>query len=156
MPTKLKKWCGVNYIGCTIDERFVPPLQPLKGMSIKNMYVHELSFGAWGVNDTACTICASENRSYLGEFVAELKKESSEGAQAVLFDGKKPESWKSRDTVPLIEKLHRSNNLKISALYSNHFYMFAAEKKYSYVTSKWKKVKFNMKKELVQNKWITV
>jgi hypothetical protein len=77
---------------CTIDERFVRPWQPLKGISIKNVYVCELSytlppqkyinlkglpdkdFRACGVIDTACTIFASENRSYLGEFKAEFKK----------------------------------------------------------------------------------
>jgi hypothetical protein len=29
---------------CTIDERFMHPWQPLKGISIKNMYVRELSY----------------------------------------------------------------------------------------------------------------
>jgi hypothetical protein len=29
---------------CTIDERFERPLQPLKGISIKNIYVSELSY----------------------------------------------------------------------------------------------------------------
>jgi hypothetical protein len=65
--------------------------QLLKGISIKNIYVPELSyptlkkyinlkglpnknFRACGVIDTACTIFAFKNRSYLGEFEAELKK----------------------------------------------------------------------------------
>jgi hypothetical protein len=29
---------------CTIDERFERPWQPLKGISIKNIYVPELSY----------------------------------------------------------------------------------------------------------------
>jgi hypothetical protein len=33
-------------------------------------------FRACGVIDTACTIFAFENQSYLGEFEAEFKKES--------------------------------------------------------------------------------
>jgi hypothetical protein len=43
-----------------------------------------------GVIDTACTIFALENRSYLGEFEAEFKKTSAHesGAQGVLFDEK--------------------------------------------------------------------
>jgi hypothetical protein len=54
------------------------------------------------VNDTACTIFAFKNRSYLGEFEAEFKKalaRESE-AQGVLFD-EKTEGRKSRGTVPL-------------------------------------------------------
>jgi hypothetical protein len=44
MPKKLKKnVCGVNDTACTIDERFVRPWQSLKGKSIKNVYVGELS-----------------------------------------------------------------------------------------------------------------
>jgi hypothetical protein len=40
---------GVGQIGnndpaCTIDERFERPLQPLKGISMKNTYVPELSY----------------------------------------------------------------------------------------------------------------
>jgi hypothetical protein len=54
------------------------------------------------VNDTACTIFAFENRSYLGEFEAEFKKALAResGAQGVLFD-EKTEGRKSRDIVPL-------------------------------------------------------
>jgi hypothetical protein len=76
---------------CTIEERFEWPWQPLKGISIKNIYVPDLSypttkkyinlkglpkknFRACGVIDTACTIYEFENRSYLGEFEAEFKK----------------------------------------------------------------------------------
>jgi hypothetical protein len=42
------------------------------------------------VIDTTCTIFASENRSYLGEFEAEFKKALAResGAQVVLFDEK--------------------------------------------------------------------
>jgi hypothetical protein len=63
---------------CTIDERCERPWQPLKGISIKNIY------------DTACTIFSFENRSYLGEFEAEFKKAFAResGAQGVLFDEK--------------------------------------------------------------------
>jgi hypothetical protein len=48
-------------------------------------------------------IFAFENRSYLGKFEAEFKKALAceSGAQGVLFDEKKTESQKSRDTVPL-------------------------------------------------------
>jgi hypothetical protein len=58
---------------------------------------------ACGVIDTACKIFAFENRSYLGEFEEEFKKALAResGAQEVLFDEKKPEGRKSRDTVPL-------------------------------------------------------
>jgi hypothetical protein len=53
-----------------IDERFERPWQPLKGISIKNMF---------------------KNRSYRGEFEAEFKKALSHepGAQGILFDEKK-------------------------------------------------------------------
>jgi hypothetical protein len=93
---------------CTIGERFERPWQPLKGISIKNINVPELSypttkkyinlkglpnknFRACGVIDTTCTIFAFENRSYLGEFEAEFKKAVAResGAQGVLlFDEK--------------------------------------------------------------------
>jgi hypothetical protein len=51
------------------------------------------------VNDTACTVFAFENRSYLGEFEAEFKKALAResGAQGVLF-GEKTEGRKFRDT----------------------------------------------------------
>jgi hypothetical protein len=47
-------------------------------------------FRACGVIDTACTIFAFENRSYLCEFDAEFKKtvDPESGAQGVLFDEK--------------------------------------------------------------------
>jgi hypothetical protein len=81
---------------CTTDKRFEWPWQPLKGISIKNIYVPELSYPTTtkSINlkglDTACTIFAFENRSYLGEFEAELKKAIAResGAQGVLFDKK--------------------------------------------------------------------
>jgi hypothetical protein len=117
---KVKNACGVNDtactmhavsltphakydIACTIDERFERPWQPLKGISINNIYVPELSYPTTKkyinlkglpnkifVNDTACTIFAFENRSYLGEFEAEFKKALAResGAQGVLFDEK--------------------------------------------------------------------
>jgi hypothetical protein len=48
---------------------------------------------------------ALENRSYFGEFEAEIKKalarESGAQGVPVLFYEKKPEGRKSRDTVPL-------------------------------------------------------
>jgi hypothetical protein len=63
-----------------------PPLKKyinLKGLPKKNLR-------ACGVIDTACTIFAFENRSYLGEFEAEFKKDLApeSGAQGVLFDDK--------------------------------------------------------------------
>jgi hypothetical protein len=79
------------------------PWQPLKGISIKNIYVPELSypitkkiykfkgaFRACGVIDTACTIFAFENQSNLGKFAAEFKKALSResGAELVVFDEK--------------------------------------------------------------------
>jgi hypothetical protein len=75
-----------------------PPLKKyvnLNGLPNKN-------FRACGVIVTACTIIAFENRSYLGDFEAEFKKalaRESE-AQEVLFDEKKTEGRKSRETVP--------------------------------------------------------
>jgi hypothetical protein len=47
---------------------------------------------ACGVIDTAYTIFAFENRSYLGEFEAEFKKAlaGESWAEGVLFDEKKP------------------------------------------------------------------
>jgi hypothetical protein len=52
------------------------------------------NLNACGVNETACTIFAFENRSYLGEFEAEFKKGllHKSGAQGVLFDEKKRRS----------------------------------------------------------------
>jgi hypothetical protein len=54
-----------------------------KGLPKKNVR-------ACGVIDTACTIFAFENRSYLGEFEAEFKKALAREsrAQGVLFDEK--------------------------------------------------------------------
>jgi hypothetical protein len=48
-------------------------------------------------------IFAFENRSYLGKIEAEFKKALAResGAQRVLFDEKKTEGRKSRDTLPL-------------------------------------------------------
>jgi hypothetical protein len=40
---KIKNACGVNDTACTIDELFERPWQPLKGISIKKIYVPELS-----------------------------------------------------------------------------------------------------------------
>jgi hypothetical protein len=80
---------------CTIDKRFQRHWQPLKGISIKNIqymfpncptlpiqkYINlnglpnkKFRPCACGVIETACTISAFENRSYLGEFEAEFKK----------------------------------------------------------------------------------
>jgi hypothetical protein len=50
MPKKLKMHAGsltphAKYdTACTIDERFERPWQPLKGISIKNIYIPELSY----------------------------------------------------------------------------------------------------------------
>jgi hypothetical protein len=41
---KIKNAFGVIDTACTIDERFERPWQPLKGISIKNIYVPELSY----------------------------------------------------------------------------------------------------------------
>jgi hypothetical protein len=38
--------CGVIDNACTVAERFERPWQPLKGISIKNIYVPELSYPA--------------------------------------------------------------------------------------------------------------
>jgi hypothetical protein len=105
---------------CTIDERFERPWQALKIISIKNIYFflsypttkeiykfkglpNKKNVRACGVIDTACTVFAFENRSYLGKFEAEFKKAVApeSWAQGVLFDEKKTEGRKSRDTVPL-------------------------------------------------------
>jgi hypothetical protein len=126
---------------CTIDERFERPWQPLKGISIKNIYVPELSypttkkyinlrgyltkkFRACGVIDTACTIFAFENRSYLGEFEAELKKALAResGAQGYCLM-KKTEGRKSRDTVPLNMLLPI---VLLTLLYSRFLYNFSS------------------------------
>jgi hypothetical protein len=48
-------------------------------------------FLACGVIDTTCTIFASENRSYRGEFEAEFKKAFARES-GVLFDEKKPKA----------------------------------------------------------------
>jgi hypothetical protein len=69
-----------------------PPLEKLPNKKIC----------ACGVNATACTIFASENRSYLGEFEAEFQKAlfcDSGPREDYLM--KKTEGRKSRDTVPL-------------------------------------------------------
>jgi hypothetical protein len=83
-----------------------PPLiiiYKFKGATKKN-------FRACGVIDTACTIFAFKNRSYLGEFEDELKKAVAResGAQEVLFDEKKTEGRKSHDTVPLKGQCHET------------------------------------------------
>jgi ATP-dependent Clp protease ATP-binding subunit ClpA len=62
------------------------PTTPLK----KYINLKGLPNKKCGVIDTACTIFAFENRSYLGEFEAEFKKALARqsGAQGVLFDEK--------------------------------------------------------------------
>jgi hypothetical protein len=74
--------CGIIDTACTIDERFERPRQTLKGISIKNIYVPEMSFPTPKKNINL--------RGYL------TKK-----AQGVLFD-EKTKGRKSRVTVPLI------------------------------------------------------
>jgi hypothetical protein len=63
-----------------------------------------------------------ENRSYLGEFEAEFKKALAResGAQGVLFDEKKVEIRKSRDTVPL----SRIFALKSLSIYLHIFILY--------------------------------
>jgi hypothetical protein len=75
------------------------------------------------VIDTACTIFAFENRSYLGEFEAEFKKAwaRESGAQGVLFDKKKPDGQKSHDTVPLnYHQKNMENDIFIEDLWNKH------------------------------------
>jgi hypothetical protein len=95
----------------TINEQFEQTWQPLKRISIKNIYVPELSyptpkkrgyltksFCAFGVIDTTCTIFAFKYRSYLGEFEAEFKNALAceSGSQGVLlFDEKNRMSKKN-------------------------------------------------------------
>jgi hypothetical protein len=80
--------------------RPTPPLQKyinLRGLPNKK------KFRAIGVIDTICTIFASENRSYVGEFEAELKKALAceSGPQGACLM-KKTSGRKSRDTGPLL------------------------------------------------------
>jgi hypothetical protein len=72
-----------------------------KYINLKGLPNEKCSCGL--VIDTACTIFAFENRSYLDEFEAEFKKTLAResGAKGVLFD-EKTEGRKSRDTVPLL------------------------------------------------------
>jgi hypothetical protein len=77
-----KKKLKMHDTACTFDKRFERPWQPLKGISIKNIYVPELSYPttkkiykfkgatyltknvcAFGVNGTACTIFSRRIRS---------------------------------------------------------------------------------------------
>jgi hypothetical protein len=64
------------------------PTPPLK------KYINLNGLAKCGLIDTACTISAFENRSYIGEFAAEFKKALAHesGAQGVRFDGKKRRS----------------------------------------------------------------
>jgi hypothetical protein len=70
-------------------------------------HYHNLTtnFRACGVIDAACTIFAFENRSYLDEFEAELKKALAlnQGPRGYYLM-KKTEGRKSRETVPLMLK----------------------------------------------------
>jgi hypothetical protein len=120
---KIKNACGVNDTACKIWHRmhdrrtiraalagfkgniYVPELyyhKHYKNIGIKRGYI-TTKFRACDVIDTACTIFAIENPSYLGEFKAEFKKALAResGAQGALFD-EKTEGRKSRDTVPVI------------------------------------------------------
>jgi hypothetical protein len=66
------------------------PTQPLtKYINLKGL-PNKKKFRACGVNDTACTIFAFGNRSYLSELEAQFKKALAResGAQRVLFDEK--------------------------------------------------------------------
>jgi hypothetical protein len=72
------------------------PTQPLqKYINLKGL--PNKKFSASGLIDTACTIFAIENQSYLGEFEA--------GARGYCLM-KKTEGRKSRDTVPLSDKCY--------------------------------------------------
>jgi hypothetical protein len=64
------------------------PTPPLTNITINLKGLPNKYFRACGVIDTACTIFALENRSYLGEFESEFKKALAResGAQGVLFD----------------------------------------------------------------------
>jgi hypothetical protein len=87
-----------------MHKQFFEQLRKVKIICKTAMVCNKIK-NACGVNDTACTIFAFENRSYLGEFEAEFKKALAResGSQGVLFDEKKTEGRKSRDTVPLNE-----------------------------------------------------
>jgi hypothetical protein len=82
--------------------------------------MHAVSLTPHAKYDTACTIFACENRSYLGEFESEFKKALAResGAQGVLFD-EKTEGRKSRDNVPLRFKREKDKmNSKIYRQFS--------------------------------------
>jgi hypothetical protein len=98
---------------CTIDERFELPWQPLKGISIKNIYIPELSY------PTTKTIFKFKGASCLWShwhcmhdfcfrksiiawrIQSRIQKGFSPWIPGVMFDEKKTKGRKSRDTVPL-------------------------------------------------------
>jgi hypothetical protein len=93
-----EKWNGSSWLRPTQelyynDNKRWPSNQSIKTTNIL-FYQQEIrnkfQFSACGVIDTACTIFALENRSYLGEFEEEFKKALAceSGAQGVLFDEK--------------------------------------------------------------------
>jgi hypothetical protein len=99
---------------CTIDERFERPWQPLKGISIKNIHVPQLSYPTTAkikyINlkrlpkkKFSCMRCHwNRMRSKIGEFETEFKGGFSlwiRGPGCIVWW--KKEGRKSRDTVPL-------------------------------------------------------
>jgi hypothetical protein len=108
-----KKWKS-----CAVDERFERLWQQLKGISIKNMYVPELSYPTTKkyinlnalpnkkifLHAVSLTPHARFLRSKIDPISANSKQNSKRRKplnQGVLFD-EKTEGRKSRDTVPLI------------------------------------------------------
>jgi hypothetical protein len=90
---------------CTIDEQFERPCQPLKGISIQNIYVPELS------SPTTKKFKGKPNRKFLCSKIDHISANSkkiqkgfipsvNQGPSGVLFDGK-TKGRKFGDTVPL-------------------------------------------------------
>jgi predicted GTPase len=76
------------------------PTPPLK------IYINLKGLPNKKFSDTACTIFAFENRSYLGEFEAEFKKALARKQESRVYClMKKTDGRKSRDTVPLSAQL---------------------------------------------------
>jgi hypothetical protein len=116
---------------CTIDKRFERPWQPLKGISIKNIYVPELSYTSSlkkyinlkGIpkKTFSCMRCHWHRKHacffWKSIISRRIRSRIQKGfrlwswAQGVLFDGK-TEGWKSRDTVPLTTTCWQSKTIK--------------------------------------------
>jgi hypothetical protein len=115
---KAKRHCYAKNL--KINERFVRPWQALKGISIKNIYIRQLSYPTLqkyiylkGLSNKkfSCMLChwhrkhesrrlkiRISSRIYEAEFKKTLTRES--GAQMGLFD-EKTQGRTSHDTVPL-------------------------------------------------------